>query len=143
VVEMSGYHYHNEDHHKPEESAQFVRSTIVKGLLGEGRKVGVAAGPLAGQLVSPADVGIGFPVIVASSPVRPIRISQAGTTTGGPAGPALPAARSTEATESGKTTDFMLKRYDFILQFCWQPTSPGAPKPPPSVARPDPAAETF
>jgi hypothetical protein len=48
VVEMSGYHYHNEDHHKPEESAQFVRSTIVKGLLGEGKKVAVAAGPLAG-----------------------------------------------------------------------------------------------
>ena len=135
VVEMSGYHYHNEDHHKPEESAQFVRSTIVKGLLGEGKKVTVAAGPLAGQLVSVADVGIGFPVIVASSPVRPIRIPQAG------AAAAAPAAQAPPEADSEKIPDLVLRRFDFTLQFCWQPTSPGAPKPPP--AAPPPAAETF
>jgi len=135
VIEMSGYHYHNEDHHKPEESAQFVRSTIVKGLLGEGKKVTVAAGPLAGQLVSVADVGIGFPVIVASSPVRPIRIPQAG------AAAAALAAQAPPDAEPGKIPDLVLRRFDFTLQFCWQPTSPGAPKPPP--AAPPPAAETF
>jgi type IV pilus assembly protein PilM len=135
VVEMSGYHYHNEDHHKPEESAQFVRSTIVKGLLGEGKKVAVAAGPLAGQLVSPSDIGLGFPVIVASSPVRPIRIPQAGADAAAPAAPATP------DEDSEKIPDLVLRRFDFTLQFCWQPTSPGAPKPPP--AAPPPAPETF
>jgi type IV pilus assembly protein PilM len=136
VVEMSGYHYHNEDHHKPEESAQFVRSTIVKGLLGEEKKVAVAAGPLAGQLVSPADIGIGFPVIVAASPVRPIRIPQGVASVGTPPAPA--------DAESGKISDLALRRFDFTLQFSWQPTSPGAPKPPPAAPpAPDPGAETF
>jgi type IV pilus assembly protein PilM len=138
VVEMSGYHYHNEDHHKPEESAQFVRSTIVKGLLGEEKKVAVAAGPLAGQLVSPADIGIGFPVIVAASPVRPIRIPQGVASVGTPPAPAPADA------ESGKISDLALRRFDFTLQFSWQPTSPGAPKPPPAAPpAPDPGAETF
>jgi type IV pilus assembly protein PilM len=142
VVEMNGYHYHNEDHHKPEESAQFVRSTIVKGLLGEGKKVAVAAGPLAGQLVGPADIGIGFPVIVASSPVRPVRIPQGGAAVGAAAAgaPAAPAP-----SDSGPETipDLALRRFDFTLQFSWQPTSPGAPKPPPAAPPPGPAAETF
>jgi type IV pilus assembly protein PilM len=137
VVEMSGYHYHNEDHHKPEESAQFVRSTIVRGLLGEGKKVAVAAGPLAGQIVSPADIGIGFPVIVASSPVKPVLIPN-GAAGGNSAAP----ASADSAPE--KIPDLALRRFDFTLQFSWQPTSPGAPKPPPAApAPPDIGAETF
>jgi type IV pilus assembly protein PilM len=137
VIEMSGYHYHNEDHHKPEESAQFVRSTIVKGLLGEGKKVAVAAGPLAGQLVSPADIGIGFPVIVASSPVRPVRIPRGGAAAG------VPAATAPADAGPEKSPELVLRRFDFMLQFIWQPSSPGAPKPPPAAPPPGPATQTF
>ena len=121
VIQMTGYHFHNEAHHKPEESAQFVRSTIVKGLLGEGEQVAVTAGPLAGQFVPVSELGIGFPVIVESSPVKVVRVPNG----------AVPAGDAKEAAP-----DLVLRRFDFTLQFCWQPTVPGAPKPPPPPAPP-------
>ena len=129
VIQMTGYHFHNEDHHKPDESAQFVRSTIVKGLLGEGDEVAVTAGPLAGQMVSVADLGIGFPVLVDSSTVQVVRIPR-GTA------PAVPGTQPQGNADAEGAPDLVLRRFDFKLQFCWQPTVPGAPKPPP----PPPAA---
>jgi len=134
VIQMKGYHYHNEDHHKPEETAQFVRSTIVKGLLGEGDEVVVSAGPLGGQTVPVPDLGIGYPVIVASSPVKPVTMPLEGVASGvQPAGPRPEFAGQPNA-EANRPLE--LRRYDFVLQFCWQPTVPGAPKPP---APPPPA----
>jgi hypothetical protein len=77
-------------------------------------------------------------VIVAASPVRPIRIPQGVASAGTPPAPAPADA------ESGKISDLALRRFDFTLQFSWQPTSPGAPKPPPAAPpAPDPGAETF
>ncbi len=127
VVQLTGYHYHNEDHHKPDEAAQFVRSTIVRGLLGEGDEVVVSAGPLAGQTVPVKELGIGYPVIVASSPVRNVRVPKEGA-----AQPGDPAALRPELFPGAvrpEDTELTLKRFDFTLQFCWQPVSPGAPKP--------------
>ena len=140
VVQLTGYHYHNEDHHKPDEAAQFVRSTIVKGLLGEGDEVVVSAGPLAGQAVSVKEFGIGYPVIVAASPVRTVRVPKEGT-----AVPGEPAAPRPDlfpgAPDAGEPEDreLTLRRFDFVLQFAWQPVSPGAPKP--AVAAPAPTPE--
>ena len=139
VIEMKGHHFHNETHHKPHQSVEFVRSTIIKNLLGKDsnakkrvvqdeagedpQTVMVSTGPLAGQLVDVSDLGIAFPVIVESSPVKTIQIPD--PRLGGPGEQPVDKAKE-------KTID--LKRYDFILQFCWQPTVPGSPKPPPPPA---------
>jgi type IV pilus assembly protein PilM len=150
VIELRGYHYHNESRHKPTEGAQFLRSTIVKNLLGKGVKVTATAGPLAGQEVSVADLGIGFPVIVSSSPIRTVRIaggkaamSGAGmpgampAPVAGPGAPGEPgvAGPGGSAAASEEPQDLVLKRYDFVLQFCWQPKVPG----PAPTAAPAPA----
>ena len=177
VIQLVGYHYHNEDHHKPDQGAQFLRSTIVKGLLGKSGDVTVTAGPLAGQKVPIKDLGIGFPVIVSSSPLRvmPNPLAPAtmpgmvpgmgppGAAPGGlpyPGGiPGLPGTITSgggfpgngrppgESTgkdgAEGKTgddepppppVDQMIRRYDFVLQFTWQPTVPGVSKDQPSEA---------
>ena len=139
VIEMKGHHFHNETHHKPHQSVEFVRSTIIKNLLGKDsnakkrvvqdeagedpQTVMVSTGPLAGQLVDVSDLGIAFPVIVESSPVKTIQIPD--PRLGGPGEQPVDKAKE-------KTID--LKRYDFILQFCWQPRVPGSPKPPPPPA---------
>jgi len=137
VVQLVGYHYHNEDHHKPDEAAQFVRSTIVKGLLGEGDEVVVSAGPLAGQAVSVKEFGIGYPVIVAASPVRTVRVPKEGTAV--PGEPAAPRPDLFPGADQPQERELTLRRFDFVLQFVWQPVSPGAPKP--VVATPAPAPE--
>jgi type IV pilus assembly protein PilM len=127
VIQIMAHHYHNEDRHKPDEGEQFVRSTLVKNLLGEGDKVLVSAGPMAGQRVPVSELGIGYPVIVESSPIRPEqvpRMQPTGTTAA--AGPGQPGVPTVE-----------LSRYNFTLQFAWQPTVPGKkPPPPPASAVP-------
>ncbi len=134
VVQLTGYHYHNEDHHKPDEAAQFVRSTIVQGLLGKGEEVSVSAGPLAGQAVSVKDLGIGYPVIVAASPVKTVRVPKEAA--GAVGDPAMPRPDLFPGAAPQEDPDIKLRRFDFVLQFAWQPVSPGAPQP---VATPAPA----
>jgi hypothetical protein len=73
----------------------------------------VAAGEKSGELVPLADLGIGYPVLVYSSPIRKVRYE------------ANPMASAKDAPPAD------LKRYEFILQFTWQPTTPGSKLPPP------------
>ena len=119
VIQLVGHHYHNEDRHKPDEDEQFVRTTIVRNLLGEGDTVRVSAGPKAGSRVDVAELGIGYPVLVESLPVRTERI---------PLDRPLSVGEQGGASEPGTEDMLELKRYDFTLQFCWQPGEvPGLP----------------
>lgn len=125
VVQITGHHFHNEE--QGNEGEQFVRSTLVRNLLGEGDEVPVAAGEKSGERLPVSELGIGYPVLVLSSPLRKVQLQTAAPTAGAgvPGAVADPTAGTVE-----------LKRYDFILQFSWQPTTPGSKLPPP----PPPAA---
>jgi type IV pilus assembly protein PilM len=136
VVQIVGHHFHNEDRHKPKEGEQYVRETLVRGLLGDAGPVTVSAGPKAGQKVQVSDLGIGFPVIVQRTPVMKVRVK----TTPQPLGSAMdPSANPTSPEED---QGIELKQYRFMLQFVWQPTVPGgsprpaAPAAPPAAAAP-------
>lgn len=139
VVQITGHHFHNQE--QGNEGEQFVRSTIVRNLLGEGDRVLVSAGVKSGDTVSVADLGISFPVLVFSSPIRKVQVQTAvAGSTGGPGfaggpgfggGPGFTGGPSGTGTDTG-TVD--LKRYDFILQFSWRPTTPGSKLPPPMTA---------
>lgn len=136
VIELAGHHFHNEPHHKPDEAAQFLRSTLIRNLLGKGAKVIVSGGPRAGEKVPVKDLGIGFPVIVSSSPVRTVRVaSGVDTSLGGgemmPPRGGFPRGRQPERPGPDEADDGMisLRRYDFIVQFVWQPKTPGGPEP--------------
>ena len=74
VVEVKGHHYHNEDRQKPAIGMQFVRETLAAGLLGTLDDVPIGAGPLAGTLVTPVEIGISHPVIVSSQPIAIERV---------------------------------------------------------------------
>jgi len=118
VVQVVGHHFHNEPHHKPLETAQYVRETLIRNLLGEGDEVMVSAGPWAGRSVPLKELGIGFPVIVESSTVRTVRVKSP-----------YAAAGQAKPGEGDGAGEVSLRRFDFIVQFCWQPTVPGAKKP--------------
>jgi type IV pilus assembly protein PilM len=137
VVELAGHHFHNEPHHKPDEATEFLRSTLVRNLLGKGPKVIVSGGPRAGDTVPVGDLGIGYPVIVSSSPVRTVRIASgsgsADASGGEPMQPrsGLPRGRGAAGPVDAPREDDLisLRRYDFVVQFVWQPRTPGAPEP--------------
>jgi type IV pilus assembly protein PilM len=133
VVQIVGHHFHNEDRHKPKEGEQYVRETLVRGLLGDAGPVTVSAGPKAGLKVPVKDLGIGFPVIVQRTPVMKVRV----TTTPQPLGIGneQPSMTATQEQDQG----IELKQYRFMLQFVWQPTVPGgSPRPAPAPVQATP-----
>ena len=126
VVQIVGHHFHNEDHHKPLEGEQFVRETLVRGLLGDSGPVSVAAGAKAGEQVAVAELGIGFPVIVQRTPVTKVKVSTSQAVGGlGDAAGRAPVAGQPEGEQF-----LQLKQYAFVLQFAWQPRSPGSVRSP-------------
>jgi len=131
VVEIVAHHFHNQE--QGNEGEQFVRSTLVRNLLGAGeRKPVVTAGEKSGEEVDVSELGIGYPVIVMSAPIRKVQI---------PTGQSAIGAAGSAAAPGGDSTGTLdLKRYDFILQFSWQPTVPGSKAPPPAAAAGEPAA---
>ncbi len=133
VVQIVGHHFHNEDRHKPREGEQFVRETLVKGLLGDGGLVTVSAGPNAGQKVSVSELGIGYPVIVHRTPVTRVRVN----TTPQPLGTVADTMQSSGGGEDPEAdTRIEVRRYRFVLQFVWQPTVPGGTLRPHHAAEP-------
>jgi type IV pilus assembly protein PilM len=127
VVQIVGHHFHNEDRHKPLEGEQFVRETLVKGLLGDSGPVLVSAGAKAGEQVMVADLGIGYPVIVQRTPVTKVKVSTAQAVGG--LGDAT-AGRLPADGQPDEEQFLQLKQYAFVLQFAWQPRSPGSLRPP-------------
>ena len=136
VVQIVGHHFHNEDRHKPKEGEQYVRETLVRGLLGDAGPVTVSAGPKAGQKVPVKDLGIGFPVIVQRTPVMKVRVK----TTPQPLGTGVDPMVNPTSPEEDQGIE--LKQYRFMLQFVWQPTVPGG-TPRPAAPPAAPAAPEF
>jgi type IV pilus assembly protein PilM len=122
VVQFSGHHFHNDDPAERLEGEQFVRATFVRNMLSNDKNFTVSAGPKAtpDQKLSAYQMGIDFPVIVETSTVSDVVVpkSAAPVETAIAAGPEAPAAESRGVP---------LKRYDFVLQFVWQPSPPPAP----------------
>ncbi len=134
VVEITGHHFHNERRHSPREGAQFVRQTLIRGLLGlnEEATLATAAGPAQGKDLSVKDLGIGFPVIVDEEPIKPVAID-GGAEGGGFEG------RPRPGSPTGLDEPVTLRQYSFVLQFVWQPTVPGGvPRTPAAAAQAEP-----
>jgi type IV pilus assembly protein PilM len=131
VVEITGHHFHNEPRHAPREGAQFVRTTLVRGLLNGGDPVSTAAGPRQGESLAVKDLGIGYPVIVAEEPIKRVTIDGSGMGEGGFDG------RGRSSAVPGDEEPVQLREYSFVLQFVWQPSVPGGvPRPAAATAEP-------
>jgi hypothetical protein len=98
--------------------------------------VPVAAGTQAGEQVTVAELGIGFPVIVQRTPVTKVKVS----TSQAVGGLGDAAGRGPVSGQPEEEQFLQLKQYAFVLQFAWQPRSPGSVRPP---AEPAPADAGF
>jgi type IV pilus assembly protein PilM len=127
VVQIAGHHFHNEDRHKPLEGEQFVRETLIRGLLGDAGPVGVSAGAKAGEQVPVAELGVGYPVIVQRSPVTKVQFNASPSSSAGREVGEGPISADGEPDQDRL---LQLKQYSFVLQFAWQPRSPGSLRPP-------------
>jgi type IV pilus assembly protein PilM len=129
VIELRGYHYHNED--TSEQGPTFVRNTLLKSLYES--RVKLPDGER-GELVDVRiqDLGIGYPVIVFKSAIsKPQFLADPSAAPGTPAAPGArpaPAAglASNERNDGGdvplQPVGQDVKRFDFVVQFCWAET---------------------
>ncbi len=133
VIQLVGQHFHNADQHKPYEGRNYLRATLIENLLSEDPILPVVAGPRAGELVPAAELGLGFPALVTSNPIQTEWLGVEMGLVGGNPGQPPSRGRGSRGRMSGRDRDddledqgLEVKRYDFVLQFVWKPTSPGA-----------------
>jgi type IV pilus assembly protein PilM len=130
VIQLTGFHYHNAD--KTNDTRKFVATTLLKQL--EEGTVTLPDGPN-GKLVEVPikDLGISKPWLVVGKPLTPEIIDPdaglrpAGSTTYTPESPPPEVVGDGEAAADGAEPEkprwFEVQKYDFVVQFIWQPTT--------------------
>jgi type IV pilus assembly protein PilM len=127
IVKLEGYHYHNDA--GDDSGAQFVRNTLINNLLNS--KVELPDGEGGMEKVSMQELGITYPVLVNPKKLEDDQVDNQN------ASPEVGKAR----VDTGEK--IRLQRFDFDVQFCWQPKSPSerrAQKEKESANKPQPAA---
>ncbi len=130
IIELRGYHLHNSV--PSDEGEEFLKRTIIKNL--ELGKVTLPDGPN-GKLVDVpiADLGIKLPVVVTHPKIQSVTYyAEVPDSTGpgaGPARPPVPEAPGMLPGGTGQAAEqqkmFKLRKYRFVIQFCWQPQPRG------------------
>ncbi len=149
VVQLTGYHYHNRPTAGGIQGARFVRETLIRNLR-HGRVLLPKVGEEGVELVSMEELGIGYPVLVNPGKIYKVTVQKPGARLGGMASgpymggmdsmsgmdesammsqmmnpltsPTRPGVTGTAEAEEEQVLE--LWRFDFVVQFCWQPKSP-------------------
>jgi type IV pilus assembly protein PilM len=153
VIQLTGYHYHNVD--QSNQTLKFLRDTLFKNLQEGTVELPDAYDPetkkLTGKLIGVPikDLGVSRVWLVADKPLRPDLIdpeahlaaegvtSAAGFKEGlGLEEPGAQRAEDAAATPVDPVQARMIevKKYEFVVQFCWQPKTRTQPTPRRAIA---------
>jgi type IV pilus assembly protein PilM len=105
VIQLRGHHFHN----KRSEGVSYVRDTLIKNL--RETKITLVDKNGKPEELTLKELGIGYPAIVSTSG----RIFEDTIDN-----PSYSPAESAQGSEQPKT--ILLKKFEFVLQFAWQPT---------------------
>jgi type IV pilus assembly protein PilM len=107
IIQIAGRHYHNIDMYN--QGAAYLNKTLIKNLREKTIKLPSEDGK-GTEEVSMKYLGISYPTIVSKLPLEDETIDD----------PNVDAAEG----ESAPAKAINLKRFDFVVQFCWQPKTP-------------------
>jgi len=152
VIQLTGYHYHNLPTVGEVQGAQYVRETLIRNLQG-GRVLLPKVEEPGTEWVTMEELGIGYPVLINPGRPYEVRIRPPTARFGGPMGPGgaaesyggtyagggyatsiypgargpmmrgMPGRPPAGATPRPEEEEIVLRRFDFVVQFCWQPIS--------------------
>jgi len=137
VIRLTGYHFHNSDVAGTNQGAQYVRNTLIK-KLEEGQFL------INGKWVTAKELGIMYPMLINPGRIQVVRIRDpfytppttptgtpgapvpplgtAPTLTGIPGSPGAIGTGATSTTTGDTMPGFItLRRFQFTIQFAWQP----------------------
>jgi len=153
IVQLTGYHYHNRDVPGMVQGAQFVRETLMHDLQTATVMLPSADKPGEMEPVSMKELGIGYPALI--DPGRPVKVTLTNPNVARVRGSAIGAddyedsedgfdeddeeggggfvrrtvrTRPTLESEQEEIAAAELLRFDFRVQFVWQPTLPSERK---------------
>ncbi len=134
IIQLTGHHFHNPVRAGKDQGAQYVRDTLIAAL--HGQKVLMPTGDREGvELVSVKELGISYPVLINLGRVYEVEVedpnadleAEGGVGIQGP-GPGRPArgpgGHMNAMGHEGGRRMVKLRRFDFVVQFAWQPIPP-------------------
>ncbi|MFZ5831176.1 MAG: type IV pilus assembly protein PilM [Planctomycetota bacterium] len=136
VVQLTGFHYHNENKPGNFVGAQYVQETLFRNLeteqfhlpaIGKAREAS-EGGEM--ELVSPRELGIKYPVLVNPGDLRPVELYPPGVeadpnlTGGAVAAPLAVPPTAAPGAAVPVVPIQKVQRFDFVVQFAWQPVRP-------------------
>ncbi len=109
VIQLKGYHYHNSNHLK--QSWEYLRSTLIHNLE-------------KGSVDLPVDSGDGKPPLLTVVPIKDLGISCPVIATRAKLEDEVVETPDAEFEPDAAKREVHLKKYPFIVQYCWQETPP-------------------
>lgn len=132
VIQLTGHHFHNRDRAGGNQGAEYVRHTFIESLrngqvllpTGEWNENGEEKL----EMVPIEDLGIGYPVLINPGKVETVLVPDPNVDVEQPAeteaaGAAMGTGRGRPG-EGDKRNMIELRKFDFVIQFAWQPTPP-------------------
>jgi type IV pilus assembly protein PilM len=121
IIQLTGHHWHNSDPNNM--GATFVQNTLIKSLrnaniqlpLGEDGKM---------ESVTMKELGISHPVLINPLNVYRQEVRDPNLVGRDDAGGAPIPGHAARAADDSSATSITLQRFDFVVQFCWRPTTP-------------------
>jgi len=133
VIEIRGYHFHNESAIARERGAQYVQNTLIKNM--ENQKIVIKRLNGKSETVTLKQLGVEYPVIVSKfSLIQDVMVPNPQATSVNPMGNPLPPAPVPVAPPvpspngalpppplAAAVFEVPAKKYAFVLQFAWRP----------------------
>lgn len=120
VVTLTGHHYHNFEDPRVLQSSQYVVETLLKHLR-TAKVLLPNADRSKPEWVTTEELGISYPVLV--NPGKQYEVFEAGPGGGGAVGAEAAAPAMMNGSPAAGDA-IKLRRFDFHVEFCWQPTTP-------------------
>jgi len=113
VIELRGYHYHNEDQRNFGET--YLRRTLIDGLLN-----GTVDLPVTG-VTTMKELGIGYPVVIEARRLRTVELVNPNLVDEEVLAEGSDDEEGDEVEAIDPEAKVEVKRFDFVVQFAWQP----------------------
>jgi type IV pilus assembly protein PilM len=112
VITLRGRHYHNSETAGSDLGAQFVRKSFISKLQSDSRIIDLQTIDGKPQMVSMKELGVSYPVLRDPGRIEPFTITN------------TPAEGQDKAPGETTKKSVDVRKFDFVVQFAWQPKPP-------------------
>ena len=118
VVMLTGHHYHNRQEQRPKVGQNYVRETLIKNL--HTKEISLPGSDRTIKTWFTKELGISYPVLVDPQGMQDEVVTNPNLAVKGDSG----GGRGASGSAAPENAGVKLRRFDFLVHFCWQQTTP-------------------